>query len=142
MRLEQHQAARRQIRTDRVWQAGEGPQAGEGQLGTLIWLAVLAVIAMILWQVVPARIQIAQFEDSIVDVTRISRPGTTEKSIRKQIMDKAKEYDIPLDPKMLDVEKSRNNIKIRAEYTLFLSFPGYTYEMHKVHDENRPVFDV
>ncbi len=116
-------------------------RSGEGRAGCAIWLLLLAVFVMIAWKAVPTKIKSAEFEDYLTELAQFAAQVPGEE-IRRRILKRAKEMDIPLDPKKLKVEKSENRIRIECSYTIVLEFPFYSYEWNFEHEVDRPIFIV
>ena len=114
-------------------------QAGEGRLQLLFWLVVFVLAGLAAWEFVPKRIQVAEFQDYLVDTAQMAARAN-EKQIRKNIVNKAKEMGLPLNTKTLSVQKVGGKIRIHAEYTMDLNFPLYTYAWQVDHDIDRPYF--
>lgn len=115
-------------------------QRGEGNLGCIIWALVVIVVAHVAWIWVPVQIASAQLEDFMVDQAKFADQRTPEQ-IEKAILVKARELEIPLDPKKVSASRRGDHIYMKAEYTIQMTFfGGYTYEKHFAHDVDRPIF--
>ena len=114
-------------------------QRGEGRVGCLFWAVIFAVIALIAVKAVPVKYRSSQlfdFMDEQAKFAQQSRPDI----MKKAILRRSRELQLPLDPKKLTVSKAGGRIRIQAEYMVPLEFPGYTYEWHFVEDINEPIF--
>jgi hypothetical protein len=114
-------------------------QRGEGRVGCLFWAVIFAVIALIAVKAVPVKYRSSQlfdFMDEQAKFAQQSRPDI----MKKAIMRKSRELQLPLNEKKLTVSKAGGRIRIKAEYTVPLEFPGYTYQWHFVEDINEPIF--
>lgn len=125
---------------------GEGPlgarrgEAGEGRLGCIFWTLVLVVGIVIAWQMIPVKVRTAEFYDYMVDQANFAASASAE-GLKKRILTKANDLDLPVGPKNLTVTKERERIKMHTEYTVVVEFPfGFTYEWEFVHDVDRPIF--
>ena len=96
---------------------------------------------MIAFTAVPVKLNDMEFGDYMEEQAQFSARASGE-TLRKRILKKAKELDIPLQPKKLTVEKSHNQVRIKCSYTVTLEFPFYTYDWEFTHDIDRPVFIV
>lgn len=77
---------------------------GKINIGCLITVIILALVAYVLYIYLPIKINAAEFDDFLDDLaTRVVGTGSNEQ-ITQEIMKKAKELNIPL---------TRDNIKIR-----------------------------
>lgn len=114
-------------------------QRGDGNVGCFFWLLVLVVVGMILWKAVPVKIATAELYDYSLELTKFSAKASQEE-LRRRILEKAKELNLPLNPKQVEIVKSKERIRIHLNYVVPLDFPGYTYEW-KIEDEiDRPIF--
>lgn len=114
-------------------------QRGDGNIGCIFWLLVLLAVGLILWKAVPVKIATAELYDFSVELTKFSAKASPEE-LKKRVLGKAKELNLPVSPKQVEIEKSKERIKIRLNYVVPLDFPGYTYEW-KIEDViDRPIF--
>ena len=114
---------------------------GEGRLGCLLWAGVLALAALVAWKAVPVKMADVEFGDFIEQQAQFAGRSTGD-AIRKRILTKAKELDLPLDPKKLKVEKSSSRVRIQCSYTVELDFSVYVYSWRFEHSFDRPIFIV
>ncbi len=114
---------------------------GEGRLGCILWMAVLGVGILIAMKAVPVKLTDVEFGDFLEEQAQFSgRTGGDE--LRRRILKKAKEMEIPLDPKKLKVEKSMRRVKITCSYTVTIDFGVKTYDWLFEHEIDRPIFIV
>lgn len=114
-------------------------QAGEGNVGCIFWLVVIGAAAYVLWTAVPVKIASATFYDHIVETAKFSGRKNAAQ-LRKEIMAKARELDLPVKEKDLVINKTRERVRVRCKYTVPLEFPGYTYYWTFEHDVARDIF--
>jgi len=115
-------------------------QRGEGNLGCILWALVVIVVAHIAWMMVPVKIANAQLGDFMEDQAKFAERRSPDQ-IKKRILAKAGELNIPLNAKQLDVQRRRDHIYMKAEYVQPVRFfGGYTYEWHFLLDVDRPIF--
>lgn len=120
--------------------AGRG-ERGEGRLALVVWLAVLALVGMGVWEVVPAKLRVDRFQDFLVQAAERANNKSQSPRIQQMILDKAKEMDLPVsDKSQVAITLTSRRVQIRVEYTLPIELPFYTYEWKKVHDVDRQVF--
>lgn len=115
-------------------------ERGEGKLGCIFWGLVLLVGAVIAWEMVPVKIKTAELYDFMVDQAAESTYDRSEETIKKRILAKARDLDIPLDKDNLTVERRGDNIRMRATYTIPVEFPGYTYDWKFEHEVDRKLY--
>lgn len=119
--------------------ASQRGERGEGKVGCVVWVLILAIAVLIAWKAIPVKVRSAELYDFMVDTAKFAAQTPAEE-VKKQILIKAKALDLPLDKERLSVEKGSDRIRIKADYTVPLEFPGYTYNW-KFHNEvDRPVF--
>ena len=114
-------------------------QRGEGRAGCMFWVAVLVVGTLIGFKVVPVKFASARFYDYMYEQAKYAQQ-TRPDEIKKTIMRKARELNLPVDPKKVMVRKRGGRIQIEAEYTVDLEFPGYTYAWHFEESIDEPIF--
>lgn len=114
-------------------------QRGEGNVGCVVWLIVVAIAVLIGWKAIPVKIRSAELYDHMVDLTKYAASATPEQ-LEKQILDRARELELPLDKDHVTVQRVGERIKMTAEYTVPLEFPGYTYNWSFDHEVDRPIF--
>ncbi len=114
-------------------------ERGEGNLGCILWLLLFAIGALIAWKAVPVKVQSAELYDYMVELTKFAASSSAE-NLKKQIVTKATELDLPLDKDDVEVRKTADRIQLEANYTVPLEFPGYTYEWNFNHQVDRPIF--
>lgn len=115
-------------------------QKGEGNLGCIVWAIAVVVVAHVAWMMIPVKIASAQLNDFMEEQAKFAERRDAQQ-IEKAILVKARELELPLDPKKVDAERRGDHIYMKAEYTVPITFfGGYTYEWHFVHDIDRPIF--
>lgn len=114
-------------------------QSGEGKLGCIFWLLLLAAASLVAYKMIPVKVQSAQLHDFMVEQARFSYSRGAGQ-IKKAILQRARELDLPLTDKQLRVRKDRGHIRMEAQYTVPIEFPGYTYEWEFQHQVDRPIF--
>jgi hypothetical protein len=115
-------------------------EAGEGRIGCIFWSLVLIVGIVVAWQMVPVKIKTSELYDYMVDQAAFAANRSAD-SIKKRILEKANELDLPVGPKNLSVDKHTERIRMHTEYTVVVEFPlGFTYDWNFVHDVDRPIY--
>lgn len=131
---------RRAADTERTAIGRARRQAGEGNLGCILWGAVLVVVLHVAWVMVPVKISSAQLGDFMEDQALVAERSTPEQ-IQRRIVARAKQLDIPLEKKKVEVTKRNDTIFMRATYTIPVEFVGgYVYEWDFEHEVERPIF--
>ena len=114
---------------------------GEGKLGCIIWLLALLAVIGIAAKLIPIKIRSAELYDFMEEQAMFAgRRGPAE--LKKTILNRAVELDLPLDKKNLIVEKRAGRVRMSATYTVPVVFPGYTFNWKFEHRIDRPIFIV
>ncbi|HWN43135.1 MAG TPA: hypothetical protein VNW71_13000 [Thermoanaerobaculia bacterium] len=117
-------------------------ERGEGNLGCIVWLLVLGLAVMISMKAVPVKIASAEMYDYMDELARSAGVNTTAEDVKKAILARAVDLKLPLDKDHVTVTRQGDRLRMRAEYTVPVEFPGYTYNWHFVHELDRPIFIV
>ncbi len=119
-----------------LWQRG---RSGEVRLGCVLWLILVAIFVLILAKMGPVKVNSTKLYETLKDQSRFARQSSGE-TIRKRILERAKELDLPLTAKGLKVDKGEARIRIICTYTVPIEFPGYTYMWTFRHEVDEPIF--
>ena len=68
--------------------------------------------------------------------------STTAEQVEKNILQRAAELKLPLNKDQVQVTRDGDRIRMIAEYTVPVQFPGYTYNWTFRHELDRPIFIV
>jgi hypothetical protein len=117
------------------------PRNGQGKLGCILWLLVLLAVVGVAAKLIPIKIRSAELYDYMEEQALFAGRSGTE-TLKKRILERAKDLDLPLDKKNLKVERRGGRIQIRATYTVPVELPGYTYYWEFEHMIDRPIFVV
>jgi hypothetical protein len=117
-------------------------ERGEGNLGCILWLLVLGLAVMISVKTIPVKIASAELYDYMDEVARSAGVNTTADDVKKAILQRAADLKLPLNKDMVAVTREGDRLRMRAEYTVPVEFPGYTFKWHFVHEMDRPIFVV
>lgn len=114
-------------------------QRGEGRVGCLFWAVVLAIVVLIGIKMVPVKYASSQLFDFMDEQAKFAQK-TTPDGMKKAILRRARELQVPLDPKRVTVKKSGGRIRIEAAYEVPVKFPGYTYVWKFEEEIDEPIF--
>lgn len=114
---------------------------GEGRLGCLLWAVVLGIGILIAVKAVPVKLTDVEFGDYIEEQAQFSGRASGD-DLRRRILKKAKELEIPLEPKMLKIEKNMRRVKITCSYTVTIDFVVKKYDWRFEHEIDRPIFII
>lgn len=115
-------------------------QRGSGQGGCIVALLLMLAVGMFSYKVIPPKLKAAEFRQTIVDEGKAAGLRKGDKQIRHNIMNKAEDLEIPVDPKDLIIRRTRGKIKIEVSYTIPVEFPGYTHNWSFHHETENPLF--
>ena len=116
-------------------------QRGDVPLGCLVGGAVALIVVLVTIKVAPIMISVGELDKEIgVLADRANRREYHDQRIRKSILTKAEELDLPVNKKSIDIKRTSNRIKVTVRYTIPIEFPGYTYVWDKEHFHDRPLF--
>jgi hypothetical protein len=113
-------------------------ESGNGRIGCILWALGLAVVVLICWKAVPVKIASAELYDFMEEQAKFS--GLSQEAMKKGILLRARELDLPVQEKQVSVERFGDRIRMRVTYTVPLEFPGYTYYWNFNHEVDRTVF--
>jgi len=117
------------------------PCRGEGKLGCILWTALLLAFVGVCWKIIPVKLRSTELYDFMEEQAMFA--GTSkQEALKKRIVHRAEELDLPVNPKNIKVEKRGGRVRMKVTYTVPIEFPGYTYMWEFVHIVDRPVFRV
>lgn len=111
-------------------------ESGQGKVGCIIWALAFAVAALVAYKMIPIRVNVAELKDFMDEQAMFAYNAPPER-LKKAIVDKARELELPIDPKAVKVELVRDHIVMEVRFTVPVEFPGYTYnwEFHLLVDK-------
>jgi hypothetical protein len=116
-------------------------QRGDVPVGCLVGGVVAIIVVLVTIKVAPIMIHVGELDKEIgVLADRANRREYHDQRIRKDILVKAEQLDLPVTKKSIDIKRTSNRIKITVRYRIDIEFPGYTYVWDKEHFHDRPLF--
>jgi len=115
-------------------------ERGEGRLGTIFGLVVLAVTVYLAFKVVPVMVNAYAFRDYIEQETRFAALRNKDEEVIKRVLRKAEELDLPVTRKSITVNRSTSHFDIRVAYTIPIETPVYTYNWVFKEENRAPLF--
>ncbi|MGH9400325.1 MAG: hypothetical protein ACRD00_08140 [Thermoanaerobaculia bacterium] len=100
---------------------------GEGRVGCVIWLGIVGLIAYGLVKIVPVKVANSSFEDFLTEQASFGSIKSV-RAIEREILDKAKDLEIPVTKDNLTITKTREKITIEAHYEVTIEFFGGAYK--------------
>lgn len=114
-------------------------ERGEGRFGCLVGLVLLLAAGLIAYRMIPVKVKSADLRDTVIDEAKSAgRHG--DKAIRKAILLKAEQLDLPVEDDNIKIKRANNYIRIDVRYTVPVEFPGYTYNWDFRHYYENPIF--
>jgi hypothetical protein len=117
-------------------------ERGEGNLGCILWMLAFGLAVLIAWKAVPVKLQSAELYDYMDELAKFAAQQAQPEQLEKAILERAKQLNIPLDKKNVQVERIGDRIIMEVEYTIPVEFPGYTYPWHFRQKLDRPLFII
>lgn len=115
-------------------------ERGESNFGCFLWVLALVAVGIFLYKVIPVQIAKAELYDFMVEQAKFGA-NRSAADIKKKVLEKARTLDLPINEKMITVEKDREHVRIRCTYTVPIEFPGgFVWERTFEHDIDRPIF--
>ena len=116
-------------------------QRGDVPVGCLVGGVVALIVVLVSIKVAPIMIHVGELDKEISNLAdRANRREYTDQRIRRDILEKAEQLDLPVTKKSVDIRRTSNRIKVTVRYTISIDFPGYTYIWNKEHYHERPLF--
>jgi len=116
-------------------------ERGEGRLGTLFGIVVLAGFIYLGVKVVPILVSVYEFRDSIEEQARFATlPRHDDEEVKRAILAKARELELPVGAKDVSVNRNSTRIDIKVKYTVPIETPIYTYKWALDESLSAPLF--
>jgi uncharacterized membrane protein len=114
-------------------------ERGEGRIGCIFGLLFFAAALFIAWKMIPIKVRSAELKQTIVDEAKSAGMRDVAR-IRRAIMSKAEDLELPLEDKNLTIKKTSSEIKVEARYTVPVDLAGYVYQWKFEHTAQNPIF--
>ena len=115
-------------------------ERGEGRLGTLLALTVLAVLIYMGVKVVPVMVNTYAFKDFLQEEARFASVRRDDQEIRERVWKKARELELPVEMKQIHTERSNSRFDIAVRYSVPIVTPVYTYTLVRDEQVSSPLF--
>jgi len=116
-------------------------QRGELSVGCLVGVVLLLLVTVIAINVVPPMLRVYEMQTTVESMAdRANRRDYKDARILREILEKADELRLPVEPQDVKIKRTRSYIDITVTYDIKLKILFWTYDLHKVHSENRPLF--
>jgi hypothetical protein len=107
-----------------------------GIIKAFVGFLVIAAVFVGLFQVAPPMLANYSFQDDLKTVALMDSPNLqkTDEDVRTDVLRKAKEHDLPIEPKQITVQRINSPgisaVYVAADYSVMISLPGYSFDMH------------
>jgi hypothetical protein len=115
-------------------------ERGEGRLGTLFALVLVAVMIYLGFKVVPVMINSYAFKDFIEEEARFAAVRRDDEEIRARVLSKARELELPITGEMIITERTNARFDIAVRYSVPIVTPLYTYQYQRDEKVSSPLF--
>lgn len=112
---------------------------GKINFGCIIMLIILIVVGYSLYIIIPIKVKAADLNKT-VELHSLQGSFYTKEQIYKNILEKAKQLDLPVTEKNIKVERSSSYIKIEVTYSVPIDIMGYKTELKFDHKYENPLF--
>jgi hypothetical protein len=102
-------------------------ERGEGRIGTLVGLTVLALTIYLGYKVIPVMVNAYAFRDYIEQETRFAALRNRDEEVVKRVLKKAQELELPVSGKSIKVNRTQSRFDITVRYTIPIETPVYVY---------------
>ena len=115
-------------------------ERGEGKLGTLFALVLLAVMIYMGVKVIPVMVNSYTFKDFIEEEARFASVRRDDDEIRMRVYNKARELELSITREMIHTERSNSRFDIVVSYTVPIVTPVFTYDYKRDEHVSSPLF--
>ncbi len=115
-------------------------ERGEGRLGTLIGLIVLAISIYLGVKVVPVMINGYAFRDYLEEEARFAGLRNRDEEVKKRVLRKAQDLDLPITAKDILISRTSTHFDIKVKYVVPIETPVYTYNWNFDEAIRAPLF--
>jgi hypothetical protein len=116
-------------------------QRGELSIGCIVGVVFLLLVTVIAINIVPTLLRVYEMQTTVENLAdRANRRDYKDARIERLLLEKAEELHLPVGPQDIKVKRTRSFIDISVTYDIQLKVLFWTYDLHKVHAETRPLF--
>jgi hypothetical protein len=114
-------------------------ERGEGQMGCIFGLVLMAIGIFIAWKLVPIKVRAAELRQEVIDQAKAGGMRSDDR-IMAAILRKAEEDNLPVTQDDVKIHRTNNNITVDVDYVVPVDFPGYKYNWEFHHHAENPMF--
>lgn len=106
---------------------------GEGKLGCIMWGGLVVLVAFFAIKVVPIQVAKMQLADYMEEMA-LTTPNQRVREYERRIIERAKELDLPVERRDIEIRKTNKRIIMDVEFTVVLDllvteYP-WTFKIH------------
>jgi hypothetical protein len=116
-------------------------QAGDSKIGCILWILALGIAVMVAVKMLPIKLKSAELQDHMTEQAKFAR-GASVEGLQKAILHRASQLDLPVSEKDVQIQLTRDRVKMDVKYTVPVEFPGYTYQWSFHHSVDRPIYII
>jgi len=105
-------------------------ERGDGKVGLIIMVLLLAAVVFVLVKVVPARVNAYEFKDFMDTYARNDSWQRTPDQIKKDLLQKAVMLNLPITEKEITVDKPGATIRIHVVFDIPVDLKVHTLNLH------------
>lgn len=114
-------------------------ERGEGQMGCVVGLIIFLALIFVAFKMIPIKVKAAELRQEVFDEAKSAGTHNDER-IRRSILAKATDLELPVKDTDVKVRRTGNTINIDVEYKVPVKFPGFTYQWGFHHSAENPIF--
>jgi len=114
-------------------------EIGEGQMGCLVGLVVLAFAALLAFKLIPVKVKIAEVRGTMDNESKMGSQHDDGR-IKYAILQKAHDEGLAMTEDNITIKRLGSNIYIDIDYVIPVQFPGYLYKWHVQNHVENPLF--
>jgi len=116
-------------------------QRGDVPVGCLIGFVFLVLVAVFAMNMIPAQLDLGELQKRVEELAdRANRREYTNVRIEREILDKARDLDLDINEKQIEIDRNDKRIKIFISFDQKIRFPGYVWVRHHDLRFERPLF--
>jgi hypothetical protein len=105
-------------------------ERGDGKIGLIVMILILAAAIFVLVKVVPARINAYEFKDYMETYARAESWTRTPEQIQKDLLEKAHILNLPITAENLTINKGGGSIEIIAKFDVPVDLKVHKLVLH------------
>ena len=104
-------------------------ERGAGRIGVLIWTVIMAVGLFVGFRAIPVRMAVLQLHDFADERTQFAAASTrfSQEQLVKDVLEKARELQIPLDKKQIKLEVRPAELRMRIQHRVEVDLKFYLW---------------